>query len=201
VRRTRIVELVAGRGLHQVAGGAVLDGGQHVFVFGAGRQDEDAGVRERLQDPLRGVDAGSLAELEVHEHDVRPDGGCDPNRRIGVARGRDDVVAPAGQVALDALTPDRMVVDDHHPDRHALSGLSIVISHSVPSPGAVCRSTRPPRSRTRPRIDWAMPSRPSLSAWPSRSGVMPAPSSRTQTATASPRSSTTTYARASGPAC
>ena len=102
----------------------------------------------------------------------------DPHRRLHVAGRRDHLEPALTQVARDAVPPQRMVVHHHHRNRsrprppsrvHLRPALLRLPRHpELPfrarHPAPVRRSTAPPSSATRPRMDFATPSRPSASA-------------------------------------
>src|SRR6185312_6617019 len=163
---------------------ALIGGGQHENL--RGRRD-----RQHLGGRLCPVTVG---QPHVHHHNVGlDDGGPSAGRRYAV-RGSHHVKTVVGEIAGDRVAPDRMVVDHHH-------RRGIVSSHSVPHPGPVISFALPPSQFIRPTIDLAIPSRPSPTASSSLPSSIPTPSSRMLTVTECPRSSSNTYARASGPAC
>ena len=135
-----------------------------------------AGVRAELE-PLLEIagEAGSveaaIAAIEARSPDVvlldvhMPDGVLDGR---GVAEHVDEAVELGPHAGAEQL----VVVDDHD-RRHR----SITSSTSVPSPGAVCSTARPPWRSIRPTIDSRTPRRSAGT----RAGSKPGPRSRTNT--------------------
>src|SRR5262249_13250463 len=110
---------------------------------------------------------------------------------LALADGGHDLVPGLGQVAGHAIPPHRMVVDHHHPHGvHALTRISI----SVPAPGLVVMVAVPPSARSRPRMDFATPRRPSAAACRRRPAGIGGPSSRTVTVIAPPSSPSSSHA-------
>ncbi len=168
-------------GLDQVAGGAGLHRLQYVGVLAAGGEHEHPDGRVLGDGLAADLDAGQGGQVEV-EHDHLGGAGPGPaDRLLAVPGGGHHVEAGVGQVPGDRLAPHRVVVDHHDPylTVHQPSGLSGVPSPkrrvrgtrssiSTPSPGAEYSSAVPPRSSSRPRMDWETPSRPARSASASR---------------------------------
>ena len=117
--RTAADELLARRGLDQIARGAGLDGLEHVVLLARRREDQDPGRRVLAQHLGGHLDAVGAGDLEVEHDDLRPGRG-EPGQRLVTVGGDPDHVEAGGlQVTLDGVAPHRVVVDDHHPDRRS----------------------------------------------------------------------------------
>src|SRR6185437_4680928 len=193
-RAHRIAEFVLRRTLDEIASRTSLYRLQYVVALVGCRKHQNARRRRYREHFGGGPGAVAVEQPHVHHHHVGVhDGGAAPGRRHPIGR-RHHGEAGLGEVADHGVAPDRMVVDDHH-------RRGTVSSHSVPHPGPVLSVALPPSQFIRPTIDFATPTRPSLTASSSRPSAIPTPSSRMLTVTEPPRSSSSTYARASGPAC
>ena len=137
----------------------------------------------------RGVDAAdhlgaaAVGHLDVEQHDVGLELDDARDRladRAGVA---DDVDQPV-ELGAHARAEQGVVVDEHDArDRSAHAPSTS--STSVPSPGRVWISARPPWRAIRPSTDSRRPRRSAGTA----SSSKPGPRSRTNTSTSSPRTS------------
>jgi hypothetical protein len=115
--------------------------------------------------------AAAARHLDVEQHDVGLGLEHEPHRVLdgrGVAAHLDEPVELRAHAGAEQV----VVVDDHD-GRHRFS----TSSTSVPSPGAVCTTARPPWRSIRPTIDSRTPRRSAGTA----AGSKPGPRSRTNT--------------------
>ena len=113
----RLEQLLTGRRLHQVPGRAGLDRREDVALLAAGGQHEDPHARVPGGDLARRGHAVEHRQAQVEDDHVGPRGGHPTQGLLPVARAAHHLEARRPQVALERLAPDRVVVDDHHPQR------------------------------------------------------------------------------------
>jgi hypothetical protein len=138
--------------LEQVAGGAGLDGADHVAFGVEGGQDQHPDLRVALP---QGPDGGHPVQgghAQVDQGDVGPDPGDQGQRLQAVAGLADHLqVRLGGDHATEPVPDHRMVVGDQQPD-HRSSPAGIVATTVVPWPGPLSTSRLPWRAATRSRM-------------------------------------------------
>jgi hypothetical protein len=110
----------------------------------------------------RCLNAGGTGQVEVHEHDVRCVVGQRRERFLGGADRVSDLdLGHRGEQPGQAITEDRVVVDDQHPDHACTTGAGEASVGAVTAgscartvtPGAVPLTVRvPPSSSARSRM-------------------------------------------------
>ena len=117
-----VEQLGARGGLHEVAGGACLDRVQDVLLLTGRGEDQHPGARVLLEHLGGDLDAVGARDLQVQDDDLRPTGREPRQRLVAVGGDADHVEARGREVALDRVSPHRVVVDHHHPDPGAVDG-------------------------------------------------------------------------------
>src|SRR5262249_52286652 len=121
------------------------------------REGEEALVRPRLRDLVDHLDAAAPGHVDVEEDNLGLELDDRADRVLDRLRLAEHVHQVA-QLGLDARPEDAVVVDDHdRGDAHRF--LLTVSSTSVPSPGSLRISARPPNLSMRPIIDSWTPRR------------------------------------------
>src|SRR5690606_22583056 len=193
-------QVVAGDRLGDVAPGPGPDDGDDVLGGVGHGQGQEHRVGQLGLQRLEDGPPAAPREVDVEEHHLRPGGPDALNGGLDVGRLPHHLDALA-QLGPHAGAEHLVVVDEEDAgDAHGAgswarwsvrsvrSGVrAISRATSVPSPGALWTSARPPWRAMRPRMDSRMPSRPGSTA----SGSKPRPRSRTKASTRS--GSTSTY--------
>src|SRR6266508_5267271 len=105
----------------------------------------------RFTTGARHGDPATPRHVQIADDDVGPGGLDHLDRLPGLPRLTHDLEA-VGQIGAHTVAPDRVVVGQHDPNRRSFPHGTHMLT-SVPSPGALRTSTRPPTSATRPRTD------------------------------------------------
>src|SRR5439155_5814631 len=182
--RDGVSQLGARDRLGDVAAGAGSDDGEHVLGRLRDREREEPDVGMGATDRVDHRPASAVRHVDVDKDDVGlalPD---ELDRGVHLVGVTDDVDRLT-QLGPDTRPEQVMVVDQEHADL-ALAHVratrrGIVSSTSVPSPGALRMTARPPCRSSRPRIDSVMPLRSAETAV----GSKPTPRSRTNSDTCS----------------
>ena len=151
----RSEEVVGRRVLEQIAGGARFDRGEH-FAVGVVRGEHehacwDAGGGEG-SDRAHAVHTG---HPQVHQDYIGTQRPSATDRLGAISRLGDDVELPlAREHATQPIAHDRVVIDDHHPDRgaHCVSPIAtagIAALIAVPALGSDSTSSVPATPWTR----------------------------------------------------
>ena len=92
-----------------------MKGAKDVLVAVIGGEDDDAGFGEVLADLAGSVDAVHLGHLEVHEDDIRQQGGVGCDCLLAVADGADYLkVRCGGEQGGEPLTDDLVIFDEQN---------------------------------------------------------------------------------------
>src|SRR5829696_3021103 len=170
-------ELLARDRLGDVAPGSRADDRDHVAGIVGNGECEEALLRPELRDLLDHLDAAPARHVHVEQYDLRPELRDRPHGvldRLGLAEGLDSSL----ELGLDARAEDRVVVHDHDGGCGAHRPPALMLSStSVPSPGSLRISARPPCRFMRPIIDSRTPRR----SFGIASGSKPGPRSSTNT--------------------
>jgi hypothetical protein len=136
----RVGELLTGDPLRHVAACPGADDGDHVLGRVGHAQGKEAGPRARLARPAQHRNAAAVGHVHVEQHHVRLRATDRVDRLLDAARLPRDL-----QVLLELgpdAGPEQLVIVD---DEYARGGhFSIRSSISVPWPGALRISARPP---------------------------------------------------------
>jgi hypothetical protein len=133
----RVDELGRAGRLDQVAGRARLDRLEHVgLLAGRGQHQHLRRAGHRPGD----LDAVQAGHLQVADQHVRAGGRAHPDRLLAVTGHADDLQAGGGQVALDRVAPDRVVVGHDDAQRSCRrKGVSGGVGHAARPPSRVRR--------------------------------------------------------------